>query len=144
MHKMGQTHTPPTWQTFLQITLSVKFIMNSKWPPAPPDTNPLDIFSGMPWKVKDTRGGWCTSYLFTFSSAIWIVIESISTNSSDHYCRSHGSTIQGAVDCASWAQRLRGQACLIHRVVGALIISSALYNCVLQMITNVSVTKYIN
>ena len=53
MHKMGQTHTPPTWQAFLQITHSVKFIMKSKWPPAPPDANPLDFFL---WNAVKSKG----------------------------------------------------------------------------------------
>ena len=43
-------------QKYLQDTLGVRFIMKNEWPPASPDTNPLDYYFWDAVKTKVYKG----------------------------------------------------------------------------------------
>ena len=52
----ASSHTANMTQKYLQDTLGVRFIMKNEWPPASPDTNPLDYYFWDAVKTKVYKG----------------------------------------------------------------------------------------
>ena len=52
----ASSHTANITQEFLSDTLGVRFLMKSEWPPASPDTNPLDFYFWNAVKEKVYKG----------------------------------------------------------------------------------------